>query len=81
MTLMGPRKSIYKKILSVIGMSKPSLNVRFSQAILDQLDELVESEQYASKADIVNQAVIEFLQREGLRPIIREEIRKELGRE
>lgn len=78
---MGPRRSMYQRVLSVFGMSKPALNIRFSQAILDQLDELIESGQYNTKSDIVNQAVIEFLHREGLRPIIRDEIQKQLGKE
>lgn len=73
---MGLHKSIYKKLLSFIGMSKPALNIRFSQAIIDQMDELVASGRYEYKTDIVNQAVIEFLQREGLRPVIREEIER-----
>lgn len=73
---MGPHTGIYNRVLSFIGMSKPALNIRFSQAIIDKLDELVDSGQYAYKTDIVNQAVIEFLQREGLRPMIREELKK-----
>ncbi|PWR74848.1 hypothetical protein ACKUB1_13655 [Methanospirillum stamsii] len=58
-------------------MSKPKINVRFSQAIFDKMDELINSGQYESKADIINQAVIEFLHRDGMRAVIREEIRKE----
>jgi len=73
---MGPHNSIKERLKSLIGMSKPAINVRFSPAIVDKMDELVESGQFLTKADLINQAVIEFLQRDGLRSVIREEIRK-----
>ena len=73
---MRSRGGIWERARICIGMSKPALNIRFSQAIIDKLDDLVDSGQYSNKADIVNQAVIEFLQREGLRPMIREELKK-----
>lgn len=74
---MGGHSRIKNKLLDLIGMSKPKINVRFSQAIFDKMDELINSGQYESKADIINQAVIEFLHRDGMRAVIREEIRKE----
>ena len=68
---------IRQKLLILFGMTKPKINVRFSQAIFDKMDELIDSGQYETKAEIINQAVIEFLQRDGLRAVIREEIRKD----
>lgn len=75
---MGLHRSIYQKLVSFTGMSKPALNVRFPKAIIDQMDELVSSGQYETKAEIINQAIVEFLQRDGLRSVIREEIKREL---
>jgi Arc/MetJ-type ribon-helix-helix transcriptional regulator len=79
---MAPLTSIWEGIRSILGMpTKPTLNIRFSNAILKELDDLVESGAYTSSADIVNRAVVEFLAREGMRPMIREEIRKMMEKE
>lgn len=72
---MGPHMGIWERVRSVI-VSKPSLNVRFPQTILNEMESLVDNGDYTSLADIVNRAVIELLQREGLRPMVREEIRR-----
>ena len=73
---MGPHNRIKERLKSLLGMSKPAINVRFSPVVVNEMDELVESGQFLTKADIINQAVIEFLQRNGLRSVIREEIKK-----
>lgn len=73
---MGPHNRIKERLKSLLGMSKPAINVRFSPGVVNEMDELVESGQFLTKADIINQAVIEFLQRNGLRSVIREEIKK-----
>ena len=44
-------------------MSKIPFQVRFSKNILKRIDHLIESEEYASRSDLINEAVINFLDR------------------
>jgi Arc/MetJ-type ribon-helix-helix transcriptional regulator len=54
---------------------KLTFNVRLSQAAIDEIDRLVDETRYSSRSDLVSRAVYELLQKEGMRPVIREEIK------
>jgi Arc/MetJ-type ribon-helix-helix transcriptional regulator len=62
-------------------MSKPSINVRLSPALLNDIDKLVKSGEYINRSDFVTRAIIELVQRDGMQKFIQEEIKKALKEE
>ncbi len=72
---------IFIRLRSLWVTNKPSVNIRFSKAVLKDMDALIESGEYASRSDFINRAVMDALAGEGLRPIIRDEIKKILQEE
>ncbi len=68
---------IRAKVPRIFTMVKRKLtfSVRLSPIVVKEIDHLVDTEVYSSRSDLVSRAVHELLQRESMRPIVKDEIR------
>lgn len=68
----------------ILTLSKDSLNIRYSRAVLEEIKELINQGKYGSYADFMNRAAVELLHREKtderIRALVAEEVRRQLGR-